>query len=71
MNEYRITRPEFYANPRCPGHKDVTARQGHYVNAETAEQAERKYREQNKTYERLDVELVKVQQADGRWYALR
>jgi len=29
-NEYRITVPGNYDNPNCPGHKDKSARQGHY-----------------------------------------
>lgn len=65
LYEYRITRPELYSNPRCPGHKDLTARQGYYVTAETPEEAVRKFRDGDDGPERLDVELVKVIRNDG------
>ncbi len=42
MNHYRCTRDAPYDDPNCPGHKDVTARQGHYVNAETEDDARAK-----------------------------
>lgn len=32
-HHYRVTRPEVYASPNCPGHKDPSARQGHYTDA--------------------------------------
>ena len=43
--EFRITRPAVYSNPNCPGHKDVSARQGYYVRAESKEDAKRVFRE--------------------------
>lgn len=38
---FRVTRLSVYKNPNCPGHKDVSARQGHYVDACCATQAAR------------------------------
>lgn len=38
MFEFRCTRPELYG-PGCPGHLDVTARNGHYIRAKTAADA--------------------------------
>lgn len=39
MNEYRVTRDTLYANPHCVGHKDLTARDGHYIKAASQEDA--------------------------------
>lgn len=39
MNEYRCTRPDLYDSPGCTGHKNPSARQGHYVNAESLDDA--------------------------------
>lgn len=39
MREFRVTRPNQYSNPNCPGHNDKSARQGHYVNATTPTEA--------------------------------
>lgn len=38
MNQYRCTRPGCYEKG-CPGHTDPSARQGHYIYAETREDA--------------------------------
>ncbi len=59
MNEYRCTRPDLYANPNCPGHNDVTARQGHYVDANSVEDAHREMRRRFPNDSRFDVQLVK------------
>lgn len=39
VQEYRCTRNELYTHPSCPGHEDLTARQGYYIKALTEEQA--------------------------------
>ena len=39
MKEFRITRPDMYKNLNCPGHKDLGAREGHYIEAENEDQA--------------------------------
>jgi hypothetical protein len=39
MPEFRLTRIEIYSDPNCPGHNDVSARQGHYIPAESEEEA--------------------------------
>lgn len=59
MNHYRLTRPDVYSNPNCPGHKDKGARQGHYVDdAETPEEAIRLVRERlGMPHERFDVQV--------------
>ncbi len=44
LREFRCTRRMPYRNPTCPGHKDLTARQGYYVNAPTAALAEAEMR---------------------------
>ena len=36
LREFRCTRRAPYRNPNCPGHKDVTARQGYYIEAHSA-----------------------------------
>lgn len=41
MSTYRFTRPELYRND-CPGRDDVGARQGHYVEADSAQEARQK-----------------------------
>ncbi len=33
--EYRCTRNEPYNNPNCPGHKQLSARQGYYLMADS------------------------------------
>jgi len=38
MRQFRCTRPEVYS-PGTPGHEDRSARQGHYIFAETPEEA--------------------------------
>ena len=38
MNQYRCTRPEVYEEG-CPGHTEPGARQGHYIDALTEEEA--------------------------------
>ncbi len=38
MKEYRCTRNAVYAH-ECLGKNDITARQGHYIKAESQEQA--------------------------------
>lgn len=35
MPKYRCTRAVPYTNPACAGHKDLSARQGYYVTADT------------------------------------
>lgn len=42
MSEYRCTRNAPYSNPNCFGHKDLSARQGYYIEAPSAESALRK-----------------------------
>lgn len=37
--EYRVTRNAPYNNPRCFGFSDLTARQGYYIVAASAEEA--------------------------------
>lgn len=44
MNEYRCTRTALYLHP-CLGRDDLTARQGHYVDATTPEMAVREMAE--------------------------
>lgn len=44
MNEYRVTRPSVYSDPSCVGFYDSLARQGYYVDAESAKQAAEKAR---------------------------
>lgn len=44
-NEYRCTRRSPYADPGCFGHKDLSARQGYYVVARSAEDALARMRE--------------------------
>jgi len=39
MREFRCTRPTVYQSPRCPGHADPSARQGHYVQCATVAEA--------------------------------
>lgn len=39
MKEYRCTRNALYANDGYVGHDDVTARQGHYIKANSIEEA--------------------------------
>lgn len=36
---WRVTRPNLYKAPGCPGHTDKSARQGYYVDARDAEHA--------------------------------
>jgi hypothetical protein len=55
MTHYRVTRPEAYSQ-NTPGFKDVSARQGHYVNAETAREAAREIRKRLEITEPLDVQ---------------
>ncbi len=38
---FRVSRPFVYRSPKCPGHRDVSARQGHYTDACCATQAAR------------------------------
>jgi hypothetical protein len=35
MNEYRCTRNRIYESPGCPGHTQLEARQGHYIQADS------------------------------------
>lgn len=39
MFEFRLTRIEIYNDPNCSGHNNVNARQGHYIRAESEEEA--------------------------------
>lgn len=39
MHQYRCTRNTPYQDVDCPGSKDPRARQGHYVQAESPEEA--------------------------------
>lgn len=39
MREYRLTRNAGYTNPNCPGHYDLTCRQGYYMIANSLEEA--------------------------------
>ncbi len=59
MNEYRVTRPELYPAPSCPGYHDLSARQGHYIEANSPEEARSKFRAKIPEVkdERLDVTL--------------
>jgi hypothetical protein len=38
MSEYRVTRPDCYKG-NCPGRSDLSARQGHYCDASSPEEA--------------------------------
>ena len=40
MNEYRLTRNHPYRNPNCFGFADLSARQGFYITADSAVEAE-------------------------------
>jgi hypothetical protein len=40
-HHYRVTRPGVYTSVNCPGHRDVSARQGYYVDACCATHAAR------------------------------
>jgi len=42
MPEFRLTRIEIYNDPNCPGYNDASARQGHYIVAESEEEARKK-----------------------------
>ena len=42
LKEYRCTRNAPYRSPNCPGHTDCSARQGHYIYAQSREDALRK-----------------------------
>lgn len=58
MAHYRLTRPNVYSNPNCPGHKDKSARQGYYVDADSPEQAIKIVRERlEMPNEDFDVQL--------------
>ena len=37
--EFRCTRTELYNDPGCPGHNNLKAREGHYINADSKEDA--------------------------------
>ncbi len=39
MSHWRVTRTRPYTNSNCPGHTSKSARQGHYTDAETADEA--------------------------------
>lgn len=60
LREWRVTRPDSYSNPNCPGHKDKSARQGYYVDARDADHAREVAREKFadiiKPWETLDVQ---------------
>lgn len=55
MNEYRCTRPALYPFGSL-GHKCLGARQGHYVEAKSEEEA-RKIMEEDFPGEEIDVQL--------------
>lgn len=46
MNIYRCTRRKPYESPGCPGHMDKSARQGHYIEAESRDEAIQKMAKQ-------------------------
>ena len=52
---YRVTRKEAYSQ-NTEGHTDVSARQGHYVHAETATEAAKLIRRRLMISEPLDVQ---------------
>ena len=63
MRLYRVTRPEAYG-PNTPGYNKPSARQGHYVRAESEDDARAKIRERlvkegvpGINEERLDVQV--------------
>lgn len=37
--EFRCTRTELYNDPNCQGHTNLSAREGHYINANSKEEA--------------------------------
>lgn len=56
--EFRVTRPDAYLAPGCPGHADPSARQGHYTETCCATHAARKVGVRlERTREPLDVQL--------------
>ena len=58
MNQYRCTRPDAYEEG-CPGHKDLSARQGHYIDAESEEKALARMRKLFPNDSCFDVQLWK------------
>lgn len=38
-DEYRCTRTEVYSDPDCQGHHNLSVREGHYINADSKEEA--------------------------------
>lgn len=58
MRHWRVTRPDCYTMPGCPGMHDKSARQGHYCNAENEDDARRIIRERLEldSSEPLDVQ---------------
>jgi len=65
---FRCTRPAVYG-PDCPGHLDPSARQGHYIEADTAEQAQHKMHHLFPDDRKFDVQPWEpYNPTDSEWY---
>ena len=58
MNQYRCTIPEYYEEG-CPGHTNMSARQGHYITAETETEAISQMHLNFPKVSKIDVQLWK------------
>jgi hypothetical protein len=57
MYEYRCTRRELYYNSKCPGFKDLSARQGYYITADNLNAAYVKMKQLFPKEKYFDIQL--------------
>ncbi len=59
QNEYRCTRRALYKTEGCPGHTNLSARQGYYIRADSKEEALRTMAQDfPKDVEGFDVQAI-------------
>ena len=65
-NEYRCTRSNLYTDPRCLGLTNPSARQGHYIHADSEQEALAKMKSNYPHEYDFTVDLVKTFDDEGK-----
>ena len=64
--EFRCTRTKLYNDPNCQGHTNLSAREGHYINANSKEEALATMAKNNPGEHEFTADLFKTFDDEGR-----
>ena len=64
--KFRCTRTELYNNPHCPGHTNLSSKEGHYINADSKEEALAQMKKDHPDETEFTADLFKTFDDQGR-----